>query len=69
MLEKDTDILNIALKIQNKIYKLLLGLFYPWNRLYVLWSGYLKSLYVVLYKNTWLIELRPLVSLSLPSLA
>jgi hypothetical protein len=51
MSEKDTDILDTTLKTQDEIYEVLLGLFYPWNRLQVL-RGHLEPLRATLYKNT-----------------
>jgi hypothetical protein len=54
MSEKDTDILDTTLKTQDEIHEVLLGLFYPWNRLQDLHSGHLESLRAAPYKNTWL---------------
>jgi hypothetical protein len=54
MSEKDTDILDTTLRTQDEIHEVLLGLFYPWNRLQVLRSGHLESLRAAPYKNTWL---------------
>ena len=54
MSEQDTDILDTTLKTQDEIHEVLLGLFYPWNRLQDLQSSHLESLRAALYKNTWL---------------
>jgi hypothetical protein len=54
MSEKDTDILDTTLRTQDEIHEVLLGLFYPWNRLQDLNVHYLKSLRAAQYKNTWL---------------
>jgi hypothetical protein len=54
MSEKDTDILDTTLRTQDEIHEVLLGLFYPWNRLQVIRSGHLESLRAAPYKNTWL---------------
>ena len=53
MSENDTDILDTTQKTQDEIHEVLLGLFYPWNRLQVL-RGHLESLRAAPYKNTWL---------------
>jgi hypothetical protein len=54
MSEKDTNILDTTLKTQDEIHEVLLGLFYPWNKLQDLQSDHLESLRATLYKNTWL---------------
>jgi hypothetical protein len=54
MSEKDTNILDTTLKTQDEIHEVLLGLFYPWNKLQDLQSDHLESLRAALYKNTWL---------------
>ena len=54
MSEQDTDILDTTLRTQDEIHEVLLGLFYPWNKLQDLQSGYLESLRDAPYKNTWL---------------
>ena len=54
MSKNDTNILDTTLKTQDEIHKVLLNLFYPWDRLQVLRSGHLKSLRAAPYKNTWL---------------
>ena len=54
MSEKDTDVLDTTLRSQDEIHEVLLGLFYPWNRLQDLQSDHLESLRAAPYKNTWL---------------
>ena len=64
MSEQDNDILDTTLKTQDEIHEVLLGLFYPWNRLQDLHGSHLESLRAAQYKNTWLWTL-PVSRLSL----
>ena len=63
MAERDNDVLDTTLWTQDEIYKVLLGLFYPWNYLRGLQGSHLVSLREAQYKNTCLWNL---LVLSLP---
>jgi hypothetical protein len=54
MSEQDTDVLDTTLRTQDETHEVLLGLFYPWDRLQDLQSDHLESLRAARYKNTWL---------------
>ena len=54
MSDKDTDVLDTTLWTQDEIQEVLLGLFYPWDRLHDLHGDHLESLRAAPYKNTWL---------------
>lgn len=54
MSERDNDVLDTTLRTQDEIHEVLLGLFYPWNKLRELPSGHLESLRASVYRNTWL---------------
>jgi hypothetical protein len=52
MSEQDNDVLDTTLRTQDEIYKVLLSLFYPWNKLRDLVSGHVESLRASEYRNT-----------------
>jgi hypothetical protein len=54
MSERDNGVLDTTLRTQDEIHEVLLGLFYPWNKLQGLPSGRLESLRASEYRNTWL---------------
>jgi hypothetical protein len=54
MSERDNDVLDTTLRTQDDIHEVLLGLFYPWNKLRDLLSGHVESLRASEYRNTWL---------------
>jgi hypothetical protein len=55
MSERDNNILDATLTTQDEVHEVLLGLFYPWDRLRRDFRGHrLESLQASEYKNTWL---------------
>lgn len=55
MSERDNAILDATMTTQDEVHEVLLGLFYPWDKLHSDFQGQrLESLWASEYKNTWL---------------
>jgi hypothetical protein len=52
MTERDNDVLDTTLRTQDEIHEVLLGLFYPWNKVRDLLSSHVESLRALEYRNT-----------------